>query len=482
MRLICGIAIGLAFAWTIHSQGEAESSQAFTGKGSKFQPYVPGFLLPMFLLLLVLFELAVYGAAHTGQTLLSICFSLFLHISVYYCILLPLLPLLRKRISSRACAILWLIPNYLYLMHLNSMAVNQPLLVITAPGKLVWILPAIWLIGFLGLLICKIGSHLRFRSCLLKDAEIYPDLQVRQQWKLTLAKYRTETKEIPLMVSNWITTPLTIGLFPSSTVVFLPDRTYSQEELELIFLHEIIHIQRGDPWNKFFLMFCTAMCWFNPLMWIAMSNSAEDLELSCDETVLLNKDVESRTRYAQLLLRTAGDGRGFTTCLSASAKALRYRLKNSISPIDRASGAKLVGITFLLLALSYGYVALAYGGAAGNEMIPQLDAQSGYTLTVLNSDLPISEEELAKVNTEQVREYFSGLTMYRITGQFTFQATNREALIQLQQPGTATYWMFIGDKSIELHALSAESNGPVYYYIPDGIDWNMLDSLINSAK
>ena len=67
-------------------------------------------------------------------------------------------------------------------------------------------------------------------------------------------------------------------------------------------------------------------------MWMAMERSAQDMELSCDETVLLEADDVTRRRYAGLLLATAGDSRGFTTCLSASASALRYRLRNVSIP------------------------------------------------------------------------------------------------------------------------------------------------------
>ena len=65
-------------------------------------------------------------------------------------------------------------------------------------------------------------------------------------------------------------------------------------------------------------------------MRVAARKSADDLELSCDETVLAGEDSGSRKRYAELILKTAGDERGFTTCLSATATALRYRLKNII--------------------------------------------------------------------------------------------------------------------------------------------------------
>ena len=44
----------------------------------------------------------------------------------------------------------------------------------------------------------------------------------------------------------------------------VPERDYTQEELRLVLRHELVHISREDSAAKFFLAFCTAMCWFNP--------------------------------------------------------------------------------------------------------------------------------------------------------------------------------------------------------------------------
>ena len=151
--------------------------------------------------------------------------------------------------------------------------------------------------------------------------------------------------------------------------VMLRLELYTPEELSLILRHEIIHLSRRDPASKFFMVFCTAMCWFNPLMWVAMRKSADDFELSCDESVLLAQPQPVRRQYAELLLKTAGDERGFTTCLSATASALRYRLKNIMAPGKKHTGALLVGLTFLLLTLCAGHVALAYDAQPGAARI-----------------------------------------------------------------------------------------------------------------
>ena len=63
-------------------------------------------------------------------------------------------------------------------------------------------------------------------------------------------------------------------------------------------------------------------------------------------------------RYSELILSTAGDERGFTTCLSASAKSLRYRLSRVMRPQKRLPGfldgqkdSRVSGCLFLLQTL-----------------------------------------------------------------------------------------------------------------------------------
>ena len=64
----------------------------------------------------------------------------------------------------------------------------------------------------------------------------------------------------------------------------------------------ICHTQRktGYVWpqdppsrGQLAFAFCTALCWFNPFLWIAMRKSAEDLELSCDELIFGSHEPES---------------------------------------------------------------------------------------------------------------------------------------------------------------------------------------------
>ena len=394
-----------------------------------------------------------------------------------YLILMPLLPLLRKHISARACAMLWVIPNYLYITGNEFMALPAPAWIVTVPGNLVWILLGIWFIGFAGILIWKICSHLRFRRMILKDAEPHPDVNARNIFRTSLACIHYPKLDIPLYVSDSVSTPLTIGLFKSTAVVVLPRHSYTREELELILRHEAIHLSREDAWNKFFLVFCTAMCWFNPLMWCAMKRSAEDLELSCDETVLLDADDDDRRQYARLVLHTAGDERGFTTCLSASAEALRYRLKRIMEGPVMRSGATIVGVTFFLLSVTCGSVALAYNGQTGAEVIYQSQNPASLTLVELHPGSHDGDIEYHVNDAQALSDYLSGLTMYEVTGNYTFENPDRWMSLYLST-STGRLHLYLTDTGIQLWHYGQNIDSLGYYHVPEGIDWVFLESLI----
>ena len=442
----------------------------------KYLPYIPGCLLPGFLLGITVLSAVYYGGTGAARMLLSSCFGIFLHISLYYLILLLILPFLRKIISARACAMLWLIPNYLYIIHQSYMELPSPLLVFTAKGNLAWILFGIWLIGFALVLLFKCVQHLIFRRHILRDASPVTDPEILKVWNSIVDEANFRKPKFTLVVSPVVSTPLTIGLSRRSTRVVLPEKQYSKQDLELILRHEIIHIGREDAWNKFFMVFCTAMCWFNPLMWIAMRKSADDIELSCDETVLIEADESTRKQYALLLLDTAGDERGFTTCLSATANAMRYRLQSITKPRKRWSGALIVGAVFFVLCMTSGYVALAYDGNTGAQMIYQCDDYSQYVIqsVSLQDDKFDTNYEIA--DEEAFHAYLAGLTVYELTGNYSFSDSERCFTYLMDTPG-GTMVVILYDNAVKTVWLFRDAQAQ-YYYVPDGINWDYINTLI----
>lgn len=467
----------LLFAWTLFSRQDDERDGISELNGQKYTPYIPGSLLPMILLGLAVLGVVYLGFAEAARMMLSTCFGIFLSICLYYPVLLLMLPLLRKRISARACAMLWLLPNYLYILTHSIMHIPSPLFVIPLKGSLVRVLPGLWFTGFTAVLLWKTIEHWSFRRQVLADARPVTDPRVLESWYSTLEDVGFQKPKFKLVSSPRVATPLSIGLYKRSIKVVLPQKTYSDEDLELILRHELVHIGREDAWNKFFMVFCTAICWFNPLMWVAMRKSAEDMELSCDETVLLNAGDDIRKQYARLLLDTASDERGFTTCLSATANALRYRLKSITKPGKRRSGALIAVVTFFLLSMTSGYVALAYHGDSGYRILYPSAEFSEYSIQYISMADDAFHTKFEITDEAAFHEYLASLSLYELTGGYTFSDSERCYTCLMDTPeGTESIVLY--DQVIKAVSLHGETPTTEYFYVPGGLDWAYLDTIL----
>jgi len=423
------------FAWAVMTQDDVDRG-ADTDIGSKrrYSSFVPGIILPVCMLVIYVLAVPTYGPYHTLELSLSTWFAVFLHISMYYALLLPLLPLLRKRISARACATLWMLPNFLYLTQHEFMGVDKPAFVLKADRLPLKPIAIIWAVGFCAIMFYKFAEHFVIRRRFLKHSKPLINAEALEVWRSELENANIKKARFKPVISPDVTTPLSIGFFSRTIRVILPEKDYSPEELKLIFRHELIHISREDSFNKLFLVFCTALCWFNPLMWKAMRRSAEDMELSCDETVLLEEDIASRRKYAELLLSTAASEKGFTTCLSSGFKAMKYRLKNIISPGKRTSGAIITGVTFFILTMTCGYFAVSYDSRSGSELIFDSDP-SGYVLSNTSFSEELDRYYAMKCrDPEGLISYLSEMTFSKMTGSYTYSSDDATLLMIYERP------------------------------------------------
>jgi len=469
LRGFFSVLFGIVLAWAIYHHEDADLPPK-----SRYAFPVSPWLLPFFLIFLALTALLRLGWADTVRRMFSVCFPVFLHICLYNAVLLALLPLLRRHFLARTVALLWLLPNFLYLTLQSFLRPDAPKLVLSVDGAMVRYGLILWAAGFLAVMAVCFLRHLVFRRLLLKNAR--PAVcETRVQWEKAMAWAELKRPNLRLVISPNTATPLSVGLFRGTTVVVLPDRSFSEAELELIFRHELVHILRQDGQTKLFLNFCTAMCWFNPLMWLAMRRCAEDLELSCDELVL--EGSGDRRSYAALILSAAGDGRGFTTCLSAGAKSLRYRLKQITAPGRRLTGGVMAGVLFCLLLLSGGYVALSYDAAPAGEILfadaEALELQS-VGGTVLNRS-----RMYRCTDPGALTDYVAGLTLSEITGTYDFDTGDKLTLVY--QTGHGLLGVNLSEHAVSVVPFGdfADSRS---YYVAEGIDRDYLNSLISDAE
>ena len=468
-KLMVMIFMAATLSYIVFSTYDEEVGVEHIESQRRFVPYVNGALLPCALFIILIATYLKDGPAATLKHLLSMYFNLFVHISFFYTILILLLPILRKHMIARSLSFLWMIPNYLYILGYRFMLMDKPLLILEIPENIVIYILIIIIIGAIAFLMAKMISHFQFRRYVLKDAYPVSDEKIVDVWNEVIAWANIKKPKFKLVVSSNVTSPLSIGLFQRTTRVVLPKQSYTKEELTYIFKHEIIHICREDVWSKFFLMLCNALCWYNPLMWIASKKCSDDIELSCDESVLINMDQNSRKEYARLILNTVADERGLTTCLSASAQALKYRLSNIMKPRTHRSGAIIVGISFFLLSMTSGFVALAYDQHSGAEGIFHSQDTSLYSIVNIRSEESPYDMIIRCEDEEKFNQYLSDLKMRSVTGYYTYDMYDKNYSFVYTTPQGYKF-IFISDEVVKVDS--------EYYYLKDKINWDEFETMI----
>ncbi len=154
----------------------------------------------------------------------------------------------------------------------------------TAAPLLPRLLPALWLTGFLlTLAIGGIGYRRHRRRLLRHRQPLSPTLATA----FRNAQTRLGTHRGDCICSEAITSPMICGLW--KPIIALPcdlEQKLPPRDLEIILLHEVAHLKRGDLWLAWLAGLATALHWFNPIIWLAMAQARKDREMACDQWLI----------------------------------------------------------------------------------------------------------------------------------------------------------------------------------------------------
>lgn len=419
--------------------------------------------------IIFLFDVFVPGvASYFAETMLPhLVFT-----CVYICVLLLILPTLRRFLRPEACAALWTLPGiaayvYIYTRNMDFAPLWVLKLPLTLPRWIGSAVLVVWVTGFCGILLWQLCSHLLFRWKLLGMAWEVTDPRILSVWFRELVDAKLDKTGLRIFISPQTATPLSIGLFSTTLRVVLPYKAYkdyTDEELSLIFRHELKHIQGKDTFTKLNLMIYTALFWFHPLMWVAMGRCADDLELSCDQAVVRGSDPDARRRYAELILNTAGDSRGFTTALSTSAKGLRHRLRGIVAPKRLYSGGILcfmIAAAFLLTV----FADIGFGGETAETMIFHgQDPAQFQVQAVFSEDAAIDEHYDQPRSGAELAEYLFDQRLWKLTA--TDMDSSADPHVQFTLfTEQSSYCFFTDGKFLEvIESTEARRSTSVYYF------------------
>ncbi len=160
----------------------------------------------------------------------------------------------------------------------------------------------IWLCGVIALLIAAIVSYWRIYRRTTKVPCPY------REYIAELLRNCTDDSDIrekiTVRYSKHFLSPFTFGILDPCIVI--PDSLIlDKQKLEIILMHELVHIKRHDHTTRVLTYILQAIHWFNPLVWISFKLMAKDCEVSCDSVVIKEFDENMRNKYAMMLVETA---------------------------------------------------------------------------------------------------------------------------------------------------------------------------------
>jgi beta-lactamase regulating signal transducer with metallopeptidase domain len=214
-------------------------------------------------------------------------------------------------------------------------------------------------------LLITLAKYFRF-AAKLKRRNIATDIEC------TLKVYRNQLAS----------TPMLIGFF--KPVIILPDKKYTDAQLQSVLLHELTHYRRHDVCVKWLTLLACAVHWFNPIVWLVRREIDRAAELSCDEAVIRRLDNNGIQDYGETLIYVAADSFApnvvFSMC--EEKRQLKERLGAIMKNKQHTRFAVIISV-LLISALALTACALGAGRAAMPPRIPQSPEET-VTADILN--------------------------------------------------------------------------------------------------
>jgi beta-lactamase regulating signal transducer with metallopeptidase domain len=200
---------------------------------------------------------------------------------------------------------------------------------------------SVWFAGAVVALSLCAARLVSWRKTLLAEAD---DLSAEtEQLAVAMAERAGARRSFTLITIRAADTPQIMGL--RHPLLALPkdfDTAYLADEKEMILLHELTHLKRGDLTIMAVSEIAFALQWFNPLTHHARRALRADQEAACDEAVR-SLGINTK-RYASLLLKSVSAGR------SVPALTLDHSLKERIIRMQNPVGGPLKRKIFALTA------------------------------------------------------------------------------------------------------------------------------------
>ncbi len=129
-----------------------------------------------------------------------------------------------------------------------------------------------------------------------------------------------------VFLSSRINIPSVYGII--NPKIIIPAK-YKMQNIDYILMHENAHIKRKDNIIRLLAVAVGCIHWFNPFSWIMIKFLFTDIELACDEAVLMKCNEKQIKEYANEILYSAEKSSVFLSAFGGAK--IKTRIENIVS-------------------------------------------------------------------------------------------------------------------------------------------------------
>ena len=207
----------------------------------------------------------------------------------------------------------------------------------------------LWLIGAIVVFAKYMLEYRKFCKLLKRWSSPVEDEDIIRIFRLTKLKLDIENKDIGLIRSKYVNTPMLTGLI--RPMVVIPEKEIDETDMKLIIEHELTHYKHKDLYVNLLSILVLCFHWFNPIMYYCMPVIQGDGELYCDETVLKNKNMTYRKTYGKMIINmiptSSSKQVALSTCFYSKKLSVKRRLisiMNNNKAMKKISTLSILGI------------------------------------------------------------------------------------------------------------------------------------------
>lgn len=224
---------------------------------------------------------------------------------------------------------------------------------IARPNTALIIFLCAWAVGIIVISMWNIISQRKFFHYLMANGDYATDHE-RSIFSGVVKDVLKSDKNVALRKTDVITGTLVVGLIHKT--VLIPDETYTDDELKMIFRHECMHIKNKDLWIKLLVQIYCCIFWWNPFAYLLKTDLDVSLEMKCDLNATKDlSDTEKLTYIETLKNRSVAKsgGKPFVICAELAdgkkKSKLVARIKAVLAEPPKRAGQVIINTVIAIL-------------------------------------------------------------------------------------------------------------------------------------